>query len=352
MGISRKAMEDYWRNRTTSDTYNKALKWARRSSIPAENLEPFINIRKSAKNELTKLAGAMAKQMDKSTNMQEIKPGWYAVRVITPSGELKTSVLALTASGVDLLKRTEGERDINSNDISVMSESVISSSVIEGYNRQIESKAKTILQEQLGLVIHTDIDSEQAVSVVPEEDGKVYTTTHALERWAERKLGAVDRLRAAEYVRTHREELDAQVIEAYQKAEKFYEGADATFFIDEHNITYVLCAGNIVTLYEQMFGFTPEINRDIVFRQIEVVKQAEQYVSEVFVEYEKVNEVNKAELTDNASQIRVLEAQIAELKAKNKTLDAQTNHALSTLHKAEETYNAEFNKLFKKFKPL
>lgn len=352
MGISRKTEEDYWKNRTISDVYNKAIKWARRHAIPAEELTMLINTRKEAKQELVKIGASMAKQIDKTTNIQELKPGWYAVRAVTPSGELRTSVIPLTSSGVDLVKRSNGERDINSNDIGVLTEGVQSYAVLEGYLKQVESKAKTLLQELFGLNVTIDADKSTTKEDVAEESKELYATNHALERWAERKLGAVDRLNAAEYVRTHRDELEKQVLEAYSKAEMFYEGADATFFIDEHNITYVLCANNIVTLYEQVFGFAPDINRAIAFSQIEVVRHAEQDVSDAYLEYEQVSGDNKSVITDNLNKIRVLEAEIAELRAENKSLDAQNNHVLSTLRKAEETYNAEFNKLFKKFKPL
>lgn len=352
MGISHKTIDEYWKHRTISDSYGRAIKLARKHNMTDDDVSFLVRARRNSKDVLVKLSGVMAKQIDRATNLQEIKPGWYAIRTVSPSGELKTSVQPLTLDGVRLLHRGDLARDINSNDITLLSESVLSHTLLDAHIQTMTNIAEDLVREHFNLnvsgtprVVHQEHDEQ-------EDEGRVFVKQHALERWAERKLGAVDRNNATEYVKVHRGDLEEQVLDSFSKAELFYEGRDAHFYLDEHNITYVMCENNLVTLYEQVFGFSPEINRSIALSQVEILKQAESDVSESYTKYERANEESKNRLIDVTDQIRVLEAQVAELKATAKSIDADTAQSLSSLRRAEETYNAEFNKLFKKFRPL
>ncbi|AYP68536.1 hypothetical protein EalM132_00192 [Exiguobacterium phage vB_EalM-132] len=348
MAINKKMMETYWHNRTTADSCNKALKVARSKHAPEETIQQLINMRKSAKEILGDLAGKMAKAINKDINYQEIRDGWYAIRTITPSNESKVSVLCLTAEGLDLIRRVEGERDLLTPDLSTLTEGYLNKPLLDQHTVSMGNIAVDVLR-QLG--IH--VDSE---NLIPEKlvvhdtplDG-YYVSSHAVERWAERKLG-LPKGAVADHVRMHRKDLEEQVNEGLKKAQHFYDGTDAVFYIDDDNITYVTIGNHVVTLYEQLFGFTPDINRTIAFAQLDVLKQSDVALSDAYVAYEEVNESNKKRQVELRNEIRVLESQIAELKAESKHLDTGTNVALTALKRAEETNHAEFDKLFKKFK--
>lgn len=298
----------------------------------------------------------MGRAIDKDTNYQVIRDGWYCVRTVTASGAIRSSIQCITPDGLRLIERGEGERDLVSSDLEVLSEGYVNKSLYDQYVISRVNQAVDVVRSELGIDVDVSEFTPNKMVVKPSVDEQgnraVYASSHALERWVERKLAIeVKANNIPQYVKQHRSELESQVIEAFKKAELFYEGTDADFYLDADNITYVFINSNIITLYPQYFGFTPEINRTIAFAQLAVLKQSDESLSQAVLEYEDINETNSQKKLDLHGQVRVLESQIAELKAEMKQLDSETGLASARLRKAEEINHAEFHKLFKKFKP-
>lgn len=340
--------EKYMELRKSYDALNQAVKHAKANGIDGEPLARLTTQKKEVNAEKSSLEAAMLTAMAQSTNIRKVGDGWYIVRFLDNKNKFMLASEPLLEDGLDILIRGRFDRELTRKALDELVPSILNEEALNKYKTETAVMAEKYLSELTPLDI---------VLVVPEGEGTaVRPSGHSLKRRAERKFN-VDERHSDEYVRANREMLHNDVMAEYSTAEhlwtdnigiEFWFGADNTMFIVGENETTVNCKA-IVTLYEENFGFSKEINRNIVYQQIEVIKAKQKEYKEAVAEHMSEEQVMKHERSVVTSEMEVLSAKMNELTAKLNEIGAKEQRIDKQLEVKRKEFDCEYNKLFKKW---
>lgn len=179
----------------------------------------------------------------------------------------------------------------------------------------------------------------------------VVASYHAIERYVERILKVKGKANIEAKINESKKDI-ASVIEQWANdACIIHREEDNVYkFYDEKNIMIVLGEGNsVVTLYEKNFGFAKNINKSILYLQLDVMNDAKLKLDE-FVSRELTNRANlrndiellEEEVDGLQIQIDLLQSKIGD---KGNLIDTSLLEESALRHE----YKAEYNKLFKKW---
>ena len=129
-----------------------------------------------------------------------------------------------------------------------------------------------------------------------------------------------------------------------------WEGKDGVaYWLDADNVVYVVGNNRVITTYEIDFKFSRDINRLIVFQQVEVIKEV---AGKLDVSEGKLKEMLDSvdyELTCITQEVEVAAATLAHLNAKKQELIARKDSAGKMVKVQQEQLELELGKLFKKW---
>ncbi|AGY46911.1 hypothetical protein CampHawk_33 [Bacillus phage CampHawk] len=183
----------------------------------------------------------------------------------------------------------------------------------------------------------------------PEQELVQPAGIHAVERYIERILGITDPA-VVKHESVHRfVEYKEKIENMYKEAEVLFKTKGKVYKITKDNVilAYKENDNKIMTLYKKDFGFTEEINRQIIFMQIDVIKNEKAKLEDIQKAYKKQMSV----YYDEEKEYR---AEIEELQAKLDKANAKLNHVLrckksakSMMEESENSYQEEYDKIFK-----
>jgi hypothetical protein len=340
--------DKYMELRKRYGALNQAVKHAKANGVEGEPLARLTTEKKSVNADLSALESTMLTAMAQSTNMRKVGEGWYVIRFLDNKNKFCITAEPLLEDGVDILIRGRFDKELTRKSLDDLIPSILNEEALNKHKTEVAVLAEQYLAELTPLDI---------VLVVPEGGaGAVRPSSHSLKRRAERKFG-IDTRHSEEYVKANRAMLHEDVMAEYGTAEhlwtdnigiEFWFGVDNTMFIVGENETTVNCKA-IVTLYEENFGFSKEINRNIVYQQIEVIKAKQKEYKEAVAEHMAEEQVMKHERSVVTSEMDVLSAKMNELTAKLNEISAKEQSADKHLEVKRKEFDCEYNKLFKKW---
>jgi hypothetical protein len=294
--------------------------------------------------------------MPLSNNLVQLEGNWHAIRYLNEKADTCLKIDIMRKEDVYLLQRDgRHERELNRNDIETLLPALIDDESLELYKQHLAIKAKELVYEQSGVLIGDDEEpNEEVEEVIPDEEKPVTVSTHAGLRWVQRVIGIKNEQQAEEYRRKHMVEVNEAVLDAYGKADKVWEDDDdITYWFDPDNIMYVrgMQNGNpnIITLYEEEFGFSKAINRMITLEQLSVLADVRESLRESELAVHETNIRVDYEVQGINDEITVLESQIALLVSQRAKAIADRDLSNKQVKATKDKYTAEFNKLFKKW---
>lgn len=250
----------------------------------------------------------------------------------------------MTLGGVSKIKRdSRHEAEITEDELSKIVHSVIDQEFLENYKIKLAEQANDLIAEP-------DEEEEEEQCEELEADNELVVKHHACRRWAERLLGIPEHKSTA-YVSKHWEEVKGAVLSSYEKAELFWdESPEVDFYYNgEDNVMFVATDKALITLYDEQFGFSKEINIMITYQQREVLARAHEAFRQLGKESKQAMAETKQAQSEIDDQIEVLQAQIALLLSEKESLEAKEVTLRNSIQVARAKYQAEHNKLFKKW---
>lgn len=331
------------------DSLNQAIKIAKAQGADAKAIRTLIQLKDNVKANRLANDNKLLKAMPLATNVVNLEGSWYAVRYTNEKNDLTISVEILNDKDVPILQRDgRSERELSQRDLNTLVPGCIDEAMLEMYKQSVVHKANEYVYDYCSILV----EQESVIEVVR----PTTVSAHSGMRYVQRKLriGVNNESVAEDYRRSHLKEVEAGVLEGYSKSEQVWVADDGMVFsFDEDNIMYVVgdASGpnNIVTLYEEDFGFSKEINRSITFQQLEVLKVARESLRLTERELEESLRGNDEALRLATDQIEYLQCQIDELVAQKDIIMSKRELFAKSMKTAKSKYSAEFNKLFMKW---
>lgn len=331
------------------------------------DLADIINPRRTAaNNDRMKCEEAVIRKMPRNTNLVRIKDDWYGIKFTDGRGKTAFKDDILRDTDLYIIHRNPREEaHLKYTDIEMLLPGVVDAQALDQFKQEIRESAYKILGElgfesPVSTPATTGVIETVAVPVVfPEEQEqpamKTIVSTHSTKRWAER-VYKLPEPKAIEYARINRKQLEDEILAGYKTADHVWTANDGSrYFFDPENMMYVVgdnptgVGENIITLYEEDFGFTKEINRVIVFKQLEVLKSMHENLLEAESAHKLLIDSTGAKLIGVDGQIKVLKAHLELLEQEKSSLMADRDVSHKQVRLKREQHNQEFDKLFKKW---
>lgn len=342
-GLTDSFKEKFMDDKTEYDSLSQAIRLAKFNGADEKSIQPMITLKQTMKTVCADNSAKILKGMTLSKNMFHLKDNWYAIRYLNEKDDAVLKIDIINEKDVPLLQRDgRHERELSRNDLDMLLPGCIDEISLEIHKQYIGARAREIVYDHLKIEVAEEVSEDRPTTV----------SSHAGRRWVQRVLGigANNESVADEYRRKNMVDIGQAVLDGYGRAELMWQGEDGiTYWFDGNNIMYVVGNNNIITLYEEDFGFTRVINRMITLEQAEVLRQAHEHMQDC--ERKHVNDTKgiEDELQGISDKVKVLEAEIELLIAKKGTLTATREQSSKQLRVVRDTFNAEFNKLFKKW---
>ncbi|MMZ43566.1 hypothetical protein D1872_51220 [compost metagenome] len=286
------------------------------------------------------------KKMTLVSNVVEtaMLPGWYMVTFQDKDGSRDLLFAPVLSNSLYLIQRNvKEESDWKRSELDTLLPSVVDSYKQQAYEDTVAKKAIKALSE-MGWV-----DWEEEVEDQTTES-QIKTSYHAECRWVQRVMGISSEYKAADYRNDHIEEVREAIKRGFSTAERVWVAEDGVeYWFDPDNMMYVYDPSQqtIITVYESDFTFSKDINRSIVFSQLEEIKSAWDKLVDVKECHKDAEDQIAAEIGSIDDQIALLQAEIDLLSAKKQTKLSEKLESLRVMESARTQYTTEFNKLFR-----
>jgi hypothetical protein len=335
-------------DKLTYDSLSQAIRIGKANDHDDKTLRPLMLLKQQYKKQCASNSAKLLKQMSLSQNLLQLEGNWYAIRYVNDKHDTCLKVDIILES--HLLQRDgRHERELSRVDLDTLLPAMIDEESLELYKQHLVKQAHDILR-------HHNIETWSATEEEPvaDEDKPVMCSAHAGLRWVQRIMGIKNETQAEEYRRKNYKEVQEAVLSGYASAEKVWEDDDGiTYWFDADNILYVrgMQSGvpNIITLYEEDFGFSKPINRMITLEQLAVLRGVKEDLMQLEGDAKEISARVNADVQGINDEISVLESQIALLVSQRQSLLAERDLGNKKTKATKDKYVAEFNKLFKKW---
>lgn len=282
------------------------------------------------------------------TNVLKLVDSWHAVRT---TGRKKSAsevrVAAIQDHLVYMLVRADDALDMTKQQLDALLPSIQDEVAMSTYEGKVKKYARIHLQTAYGLDVEEET-SEQEVGT----SSKLVVSHHAGWRYVQRVKGIASEFAAVDYVRAHRNEIQEEIANKFSTAQTLWQDIDGIEYrFDADNLMYVYNpeGQTIITIYEVDYRFAKHINRQIVFEQIEVIKQQYSRFEQLKQEQEQQLKHTQDEIQGIEDQLKALKAEMDALVAHKSKLLATRDHLDKDIKAAWQNYALQFNKVFKKF---
>lgn len=339
-------MSDMFRTlRKQYDSLNKAIRLAKKHGVSDDALKQLIISKQEAKRLFDLETDKVLRSMTLSKNIIELGEGWYGVRYYSDKGDAKLAVELLLEKDLYIVER-DGRRgrELSRADIDSFIPAMVDEPALEVYKQSVLKDAYDIVRESCGIEVTMDATSEP--------EGIASVSFHAGKRWVQRVLNIKNDSKAADHYRLNKDEIDQAILDGYASSTlQWIDKEDLIqYFFDDSNMMYVVGANNkIVTLYGVDFGFSHDINRAIVMKQLEVIKDTHDDLIVAEHDFYKLTTAQEGQARYLTNEIKVLEASIEALVAKRDAMLATREESSKAVKLCKEKHQAECDKLFKKW---
>jgi hypothetical protein len=335
------------------DSLSQAIRLAKNNGINEKLIKPMMLDKQKYKKICANNIEKVLRGMQLSTNVVQIEDGWYAIRYVNNNHDTMVKIDILRSEDVYLLRRdARHERELSRDQLDTLLPGLIDEEALELYKQKLATRAVELVFEYTNVYVdesNSPIDDNSAMEEV------TTVSTHAGRRWVQRVIGIKNETEAEEYRRANMQAVNNAVMEGYNDAELVWEekADNITYWFDSQNNMYVKGrqngVPNIITMYEEDFGFSKTINRMITFEQLAVLGGARDELSLAQEDVEGTSAQVESDVQAINDEIAVLEARIALLVSERGAKLALRDQSSKRLRLAKDKYTAEFNKLFKKW---
>ena len=342
--------DKFMTDKFTHDSVSQAIKLAKTHDVDARLIKKLTIQKQDLKKICANNSGDLLRLMSLSDNTIDLGNGWYGIRYQNKKLDNHLRVEALVPDGVDMIKRNALlQHDLTQTEIDTLMPALIDEVSLDLYKASVQAEGKRILEDELGVRVGSDEDEEIDVPIV----NTVIVSVHAGTRWVQR-IHDVPNMKTAKDMYLSDPKYKDEIIQAHMKAEKVWQDDEGIeYSLDDDNIMYVKGAQNnvptIITLYEENFGFTKEINRMITLKQLEVLRDKHKQLSEVRDEARDALNSISGNIHRINDEVAVLEDKIKLLLAERTSLQANRDLHNRKVQALDSEYVAEFNKLFRKW---
>ena len=335
--------QGYMETKVEYDSFSQAIKLAKEHGIDDRNIQKMVSNKNALKQVIVNGNSSILKKLESNaTNVARIVPGWYAVRHIVDKGDFALKVDILLEKDVVLLQRDiKRQRDFAKLDLEAIIPGYIDEVSLELYKVSLFKRARTIISENTGITIpDPELDENTTIRI----------SNHAGKRWVQRVLGINNEIQAEEYRRLHVKEIQEDILQSFSTAQVVWEGEDnVQYHFGENNIMFVIGNNAVITLYEEDFGFSKDINRSIVYQQVDILYALKESLEESSADCQSAIQQLDGEIVFVDSKISVLESELQLFLSKRQTLIAQKEEKSKATKFGKDRFISEFNKLFKKW---
>lgn len=355
------------------DGLSQAVRLAKNSGLDERDIKPLILLKQKHKKIVVEAHSKLLKIMPLSQNTLPLGDDWYAIRYLNDKTNTEVKIEIMKDKDIGLLARDgRYERELTRKELDTMLPGLIDEDALELYKQSLQKRARELVFEHTGVLIDSDGVTSIPLGSMPingmpevpevteepiEEDDEfkpVTVSVHAGMRYVQRRLGIKNEVAAEEYRRKNTEEVIEAVLDGFGTATKVWEDDDEiAYWFDPDNLMYVVGMQggnpNIITLYEEDFGFDKHINRLVAEEQLKVLAKVKNELNEAEANTADANERLEGEVNGIKDEITALESQIEMLVAKRAKLIADRDLGKKGVKAIRDRYNAEFNKLFKKW---
>lgn len=369
-------------NKVEHDSVSQAIKLAKSKGWDEKGLQPLVQSKIKLLEQIKQGSNKLLRGMQLSNNIIDLPEGWHGVRYVNSSGDEKLKLEFVNKSDIPILKRDcRHERELSETDLETLVPGCIDELLLSKYKADLLVRAEGVLAKHfcipsIGEVIDDGVISFEAEQseyvgrvldeVTTTEDSlesldvgaatpKTTISIHAGTRYVQRKLeiGVNNDIMAEDYYRRNADDITQSIMNDYHNEDTILMWTDAEgieYRMGLDNIMYVVGNYNIITLYVEDFGFTPEINRMIALKQREVLEGTYQELQGMKQVHRALEVETARELDSLESNIQLLEAQRSMLISKRSEMLATRERSGKEVEVLESQYRKEFSKLFKKWK--
>lgn len=342
-------IDRYMATKIEYDSLNQAIRLAKTNGAEEKDVKRLILDKQMTKDIRTVDDAKLVKSMPLGSNILHLTNGWCAIRYLNEKNDLSISHEILNPNDEHVLLRDgRVERELSRTELEVLVPGCIDEVALELYKQTVVRGAHKKLYDYCNITI---LD-EEVIESIEQVVRPITVSSHAGMRYVQRKLGigANNEVVAEEYRRLHARDVEQKVLEGYMKSEPVWTGDDSIVFsLDADNFMYVMGDNNIITLYEEDFGFSKEINRMITLEQLVVLSKARESLRQSEQEYEDATRDSDGSIKAIVDQMEILSNQLAWLGAEKATIQAVNEQNGKKMKLDKSKYSAEFNKLFKKW---
>jgi hypothetical protein len=313
----------------------------------------------TAGEELAGYSSKVLKKIPNGTNLILMKPGWYGIRY---AGN-RLYIAPIVEKSLHILERSGGMKELTGAEVETMVGSCKDYTEWALYQAMVTDMCRELVGEHaldapVGKCMSPSSVKVKDETVLVPISGDIAVSVHAGERYVYRKLGITNTVKAAEYYKSHKGEIDIRVVEAFKGAELVYqvEEEKIQYWFDKDNTMFVASLGvsipgmtTIITLYEEDFGWDAEQNRWLVESQIGKLKACKTKLDKVTADNLRAIQDNNQYIKELNDDIRLLEAKMEALSAQRATAESKNNELNSNIVLCREEYDRQFSKLFKKW---
>lgn len=280
--------------------------------------------------------------------------GMCFIRYCEQDGTRDVYMTSVVKNRLDIVKRhlnVEGDitKDTLESSFEVLVDWEAWDEFLQEVDKMSREKCKEYVSNSSTMLSLEEAFNKEEEEEIEEEIIQQEAGIHAVERYVERVLGITDPA-AIKHESVHRfVEYKEKIENMYRGAEVLYETKGKVFKITEDNVILVYKArdNKIMTLYKKDYGFTEEINRQIIFMQIDVIKNAESKMKDVERAYKKQMSVYYTEEEECKKEIEELQAKLDKANEKLNHVMRCKKSAKSMLEESENGYQEEYDKIFK-----
>lgn len=356
------------------DGLSQAIKLGKQIELNDKQLKPLVLMKQKYKKVFSDNTSKLLTSMPLGKNILELGDSWYGIRFLNEKTNMDIKIEPISEQDINYLKRDgRYERELSKKELDTMLPGLISAEVLEVYKQKMQARGRELLFEHTGVLVDSDgvvskligtpiaeepepVDepTEEIIEDAVDEDYEPVTVSvHAGLRYVQRKLGIKSEVAAEEHRRKNVRDINEAVLDGFGNAEKVWEDDGIAYWFDKDNLMYVVGKQdgypNIITLYEEEFGFDKSINRTITLAQLDVLAKVREELNKAEVNVSGANNLMEGEIQGINDEIRALESQVELLVAKRAKLMADRELGNKQVKAVKDRYVAESNKLFKKW---
>lgn len=308
-----------------------------------QDLAIYVQSKSEAEN-------ALLDMWDRNNNMNLLMAeGVCFIRYLKGNGQKGIEIMPVKKQNLDLIRRNlEVEGDITQEQLrEYASPVVVDTEALNAFTEECKREAQDVLKEY--------------VKQSKPRNEKWTASVHSVERYIEKVLKITEKNKAKhECVHNFLDHKKA-VTEMFEKADVFWEESDEILHKITRDDNYILVGKQkekvIMTVYEKDFGFSKEINRNIIFMQLEEIKkarkdleEAEQNCKAQVSVYNRHIERCDEELEIIQDKIRELKEEAENIKQDKKNMEYARESVKSHLKESNKAYDDEYYKIFRPYK--